>query len=148
MAERGRGEVREVPVKHTRPRASNASRPQVWATSSTMWVDSSTVRVRTDVRQQGAEVDAFLRVEADGGLVDDEQLGVAEQRLGDADAPFHAAGQPLELASGDVGEADFVEQRRDLAAAVGTVVAALEDGDVVEELRGGQVGVEASSCGR
>lgn len=77
-----------MPVKHTRPRASNASRPQVWATSSTMWVDSSTVRVRTDVRQQGAEVDAFLRVAADGGLVDDEQLGVAEQRLGDADAPF------------------------------------------------------------
>ena len=43
------------------------------------------------IREQVAEADALFGVEPDGGFIDDEQLRVVEQRLGDADALLHPA---------------------------------------------------------
>ena len=49
-----------------------------------------------DLREQVAETHALLRVEADRRLVDDDELRIAEERLGDAEALAHAAGVAAE----------------------------------------------------
>ena len=43
--------------------------------------------------EQVEEAVALLGIEAGGRLVDDDQLGVADQRLGDAEPLPHAAGE-------------------------------------------------------
>jgi len=64
---------------------------------------------------------AALRVDADGRLVHEQQLGFVEQPGGDIDAPLHAAGVGLDLVLGPVAEADglqhFVDAPRQLLAA-------------------------------
>ena len=59
--------------------------------------------------KQVPEALAFLRIQADGRLVDDQQLRIIEQGLGDADALAHAARKPAEPAIGDIGKADHVQ---------------------------------------
>ncbi len=71
-------------------------RAAIASTSETMWVERMTVRPLPELGEQVAEAHALLGVEPHGGLVDDEQLGVAEQRLGDADALAHAAREAAE----------------------------------------------------
>ena len=81
-----------LPEKRIFPRLMTASCPQTDWTSSMMWVLPG---------EGGEEVphpDPLLRVEADGRLVEDEQLRVPEKRLGDAD--------PLPLAARE--GADFL----------------------------------------
>ena len=62
-----------------------------------------------DPGHQVAEPQPLLGVETRRRLVEDEQLGVAEQRLGDAHPAAHAAGQGADPAAGDVGQADQVD---------------------------------------
>jgi len=52
------------------------------------------------------------------GSSNDEQLGVVEQCLRDADAAAHAAGVPAELAVAGVGEVDQLQQLADPPAPV------------------------------
>jgi hypothetical protein len=54
-----------------------------------------------ELGQQGAEADALLGFQARGRLVDDQELGVVEQGLGDADAaaPVWPAVEPLSSAT-------------------------------------------------
>ena len=54
-------------------------------------------------REKIAKAHAFFGIEAGGGLVNDEQLRIVEERLGDADALAHAAGISAERALGGVG---------------------------------------------
>ncbi len=49
--------------------------------------------VLADLHQQVVETIAFLGIEAGGRLVHDHQLRIADQRLGDAEALAHAAGE-------------------------------------------------------
>ena len=77
-----------------------------------MCVLSSTVRPR-EPGQQGAEADALLGVEPGGRLVHDQQAGIGEQRLGDADPPPHAAGEAPEPAVGVPGQRDHLQQLAD-----------------------------------
>ena len=62
---------------------------------------------------QAAHLAHALRVEAVGRLVEDQQLGVAEQRGGDAEALLHAERVAAVAVVAALAEADDVEQRRD-----------------------------------
>src|SRR5262249_50688653 len=66
----------------------------------------------------------------------------------DAHAPLHAAGVTLELAAGHVGDTDHVEQLRHTRTACGALTYALENGDVVQELAGTEVRVDAELLGQ
>ena len=61
------------------------------------------------VDQQVAEADALLGVETGGGFIDDEQLRVVDQRLGDADAALHPARKAFDLAPGGLLQPDHFQ---------------------------------------
>ena len=69
--------------------------------------------VLADLAQQVQEADALGRVEPRGRLVDDDQLRVAEQRDGDAEALPHAAGERAELLLAHLPQVGPPEQRLD-----------------------------------
>ena len=69
--------------------------------------------VLADLGQQVEEAVALLGVEAGGGLVDDDQLRLAEQRLRDAEALAHAAGEAGQRLLAHVPEVDLLQQRLD-----------------------------------
>ena len=69
--------------------------------------------VLADLGQQVEEAVALLRVEAGGRLVDDDQLGIADQRLGDAEALAHAAGEAGQRLLAHRPEVGLVEQGLD-----------------------------------
>ena len=71
-----------------------------------------------DLGQQVAKAHALLRVEADGRLVDDDELRIAEQRLRDADALAHAAGVAAEAAVRRAVQVGQLEQLLDAAIEV------------------------------
>ena len=86
-------------------------------TSSTVWAISAE-QVRGDqhgpplggqVAHEVAQPGDALGVEAVGRLVEDEHLGVADQRGGQLEALAHAQGEPTHLALGVTGQADQVE---------------------------------------
>ena len=68
--------------------------------------------VLADLGEQVEEAVAFLRIETGRRLVDDDQAGVADQRLGDAEALAHAAGESGERLVAHVPEIDLVQQAR------------------------------------
>ena len=53
---------------------------------------------------------ARLRIETGGRLVEQQQVGLVDQRAGDAHPPLLPAGQGVDLAVGAVAELDEVEQ--------------------------------------
>ena len=66
--------------------------------------------VLADLGEQVEEAVALLGIEAGGRLVDDDQLGIADQRLGDAEALAHAAGEAGQRLLAHVPQIDLVEQ--------------------------------------
>jgi hypothetical protein len=62
---------------------------------------------------------ARLRVEAGGRLVEQQQLGLVDERAGDGDAPLHPARQRLDLAGRAIGELDELEQLGGATLALG-----------------------------
>ena len=66
--------------------------------------------VGADLPQQFAEVQPLVGVEADGRLVEQQDLRVVDDRLGDAGPAHHAAGQRLESGVGLVGQPDPVDR--------------------------------------
>ena len=69
--------------------------------------------VLADLGQQVQEAVALFRIEAGGRLVDDDEPRIAEQRLRDAEALAHAAGERAELALAHVPQVDLLQQRFD-----------------------------------
>ncbi len=61
---------------------------------------------------QGADPEDALRVETVHRLVEEQHLGVAEHRRGDAEALGHAEGERPRALAGDAGEPDALEHRR------------------------------------
>ena len=70
------------------------------------------------------------------------------QGLGDADPPAHAAGELADPLVHDRLEPDQGEDPADLVVAGPAVGPLLEDGDVVDELEGGELAVEARLLGQ
>jgi hypothetical protein len=99
--------------------------------------------VLADLAEQVEEAVALGRVEAGGGLVDDDEAGAAEQGDGDAEALLHAAGEAADGLLADRGEVGLLEQGGDLGAALAADGDALQDREVLEDGLGGEVGVEA-----
>src|SRR4029077_18702676 len=81
-------------------------------------------------------------VEAGGGLIHNEELGIVEQRLGDADALAHAAGKAAERAASGVCEIDEIEELAD-ALARGGGVETLDGGEVFEKFERGEIRIDA-----
>ena len=52
-----------------------------------------------------------LRVQPGGGLVEDQDLGLVDERAGDRQAALQAAGQRVDLVPGPVRELDEIKQR-------------------------------------
>ena len=51
----------------------------------------------TDFTQEVMKADLLLGIQTGGGFVHDDELGVADEGLGDAEALFHAAGVAAEF---------------------------------------------------
>ncbi len=87
-------------------------------------------------------------VQADGGFVEDQQLGCAEEGDGEGDAAALAAGEGAGEGVGVAGEVDVGEDAFHVVAAVGARLARVEDrGEVVEVLADGQVVVDGRGLG-
>jgi len=92
-------------------------------------------------QDQIADLLASQRVESAHGLVEEHDLRVVDQRLGDARALQHALRVGTEARIAGVGEAHPAEQRRDPLGPIGARDAR-QLGVEVEELDAGQVVVE------
>ena len=123
-----------MPSNSTCPSSITTTRWQSAATSSVWWVDSITVRsaARSDTSSRKRRRCSGSR--PGGGLVEHEQVGVAEQGLRERDASPHAARQGLDLAPAHGLETDRVEHPAHLVVAGMPVGHLLEDRHVVDEL--------------
>jgi len=86
------------------------------------------------VRERAPNADAFLGVETDRRLVDDQQIRVVQQCLCDPGPLVHPAGERVEPAVADVLEVDEFQQFV-RACAGGLAVQPAERGDVLQKLR-------------
>ncbi|OPZ23512.1 MAG: hypothetical protein BWZ02_03186 [Lentisphaerae bacterium ADurb.BinA184] len=86
-------------------------------------------------------------VEARGGFIEDDQLGVVDKGLGEADATGHALGELADGAVAGGAEADHFEE---LPGAFGAFVGmdAEEGAEEIKRLGGGQVAVEVGFLGK
>ena len=92
-------------------------------------------------RKQIQKAIALGRVEAGGGLVDDDQAWLAQQRLRDAEALLHAAGIGAERLLAKGPEIGLVQQRFDHLFALARVGDAFHHGKVGEHVGGGYLGI-------
>ncbi len=92
--------------------------------------------------QQIAEAHPFLRIEAGGGFVDDDDARVPEQRLGDTDPAQHAARVRAERPPHRLGQVDQREQFVDPGPG-GPGGKPLGGREVGQELARGEVRVDA-----
>src|SRR5262249_7955070 len=93
--------------------------------------------------EQVVEARALGRIEARGRLVDDHEFGITEQRLGDAEALAHAAGESLHRALAYVVQVGLLQQGRNLLAAGALWADVLQHGEMIEQVFGGYAGINA-----
>ena len=132
---------RSSPATTTRPRSTIATGSQIFSTSSSRCDESRTVRPSaTKPRIIGPELVDAGRVEAVRRLVEDQQLGVAEQRAGDAEPLAHArASSVLTRSSARSASRRGRARRRSGRAPPRSRAAAT----IAEVLAAGEVAVEA-----
>ena len=99
---------------------------------------------RSELADQRPELGADLRVEADGRLVEQDQLRVVDEAAGEQQAAAHAAGELVDRVAAAVAQAGEVERAVDRGADVGDPVEARVDGEVVLD---GDVDVEVVELG-
>ena len=97
--------------------------------------------VADEVAEHVPQVVAAARVEAGGGLVEEQHLGRGHEAGGQVEAPAHAAGERLDQAVGRVGEVEPLEQLVGPAAGRGL-------GQVVEAADHLEVGPRRSAARR
>ena len=95
------------------------------------------------VGEDRAQLQTLFGIEPRFGLVDHEQLRRTDRRGGDGDASAGAARHRLDLLVHRIGQADQSEHTADLVASLGCVPHLPEDGDVVDEVEGGEAEVQA-----
>ena len=95
----------------------------------------------TKTQDERADVAPSQRVEARHRLVENHEVGIVEERLGDADPLQHALGKFAELQPPFAADADLIEQAARAPAAFRGVVAE-ERAEIHQQLLGGQVVVE------
>ncbi|KAG1088480.1 hypothetical protein G6F40_013492 [Rhizopus arrhizus] len=99
--------------------------------------------VLADCRQQVEESVTLLRVEAGGGFIDDHQPRVAQQRLGNAEALAHAAGERAELALARIPQVHLLQQPIDHFAALRTLGQPLEYGEMLQQVQRADLWIHA-----
>jgi len=100
-------------------------------------------RPLADLGEQVVEACALGRIETGGRLVDDHQVRLAEQGLGDAEAAAHAAGEARHPAPAHLVEVGPLQQRMHLLAPRSGRTDALQHGQVIEQLLGREPRVDA-----
>ncbi len=103
---------------------------------------------RARVGDQLPEPHALLRIQADGGFVEQQHARVADERGGEGDPLAHTAGEPLDALAPHIGEIYGLEHAPHLAVTCAPVGELLEDRDVVDECEGREFRVEARVLGR
>ena len=113
---------------------------QICWTSPRMWLDSTTVTPsRGELAHEVAHLADAARVEAVGGLVEDQQIGGLEQGGRDGEALLHAERVRLDAVFRPIAQADGLQHlvdasARDVAGG-GEEVERAAAGKVAEELR-------------
>ena len=127
------------PCASSRPLLMMSTSSTVCSTSASTWLETSDrAALGGLLAQEGAQPQHALGVEAVGGLVEDEHLGIAEQRRRQGQALLHAGGVALDRALGGALELDQLERLVD--ARVGDAGAG---GDHAQRVAPGAAGVEA-----
>ena len=96
-----------------------------------------------DFDEQVVKARTLLRVEARGRLVDDDQLGVAEQRLRNAEALAHAAGKSAERFLAHIMQIGLAQQGVDHLAPLGAICEPLQPRQMIEQVFGADLRVDA-----
>ena len=99
--------------------------------------------VLADLGQQVEEAVALLRVQARGGLIDDDQARIADQGLGDAEPLAHAAREAGDGLLAHGPQIDLVEQALDDVLALLGAGDPLEHRHVVEHVVGRDARIDA-----
>ena len=92
--------------------------------------------VLADFAQQVVETVALAGVEAGGRLVHDDEQGLADEGLGNAEALLHATRERADAALAHVVEVGLLQQGLYRVAPLATVYDALHHGHVVEQVFG------------
>ena len=66
--------------------------------------------ITAEGREEIAEADALFRIEAGGGFIYDEEIGIVEEGLGDAEPTLHAARKFFDFLIFFVGEIDELDE--------------------------------------
>jgi hypothetical protein len=120
------------------------TRPQVIETSGRMWVDR--MIVWSPPRPLISSRVSMLRVEARGRLVEDQHVGVGQDRLGQPHALAIALGEPADQRGAPVGDTRLVHRLVDLPLAL-LARDALDLGAEVQERLDVHVRVERRGLG-
>ena len=108
-----------VPMSAMLPSLNSATRSQTLCTRSSRCDDSSTLTPRClRSRMISSSSTRGLRIEAGGRLVEDRDLRVLHQDLGEPEPLAHAAREGRDALVDDVGEPDMRERSRDLLLAL------------------------------
>jgi hypothetical protein len=86
-------------------------------------------------------------IEASGGLVDDDELRIGEQRLGDAEALFHAAGVGAESFLARGPEIGLIEESIDHLVALSLIGDSFHNGEMLQHVEGGHLGINPELLG-
>ncbi len=99
--------------------------------------------VFADFGEKIVETVAFTGIESGGGFIHDQELGIADKRLGDTEALTHATGIGGERFFADVIEIATAEHGFDNVFALAGAGEPLEKGDVAEHVLRGDARVNA-----
>ena len=115
------------------------TRSQECSTSDRMWVLRMMVWSPASALEQFADFDDLLGVEAGGGLVEDQDVGVVDDRLGEADALPVAFGELADQLVADVADGaapdHFVDAPVDIGG--GDALQLADEGEVLGDLHFG-----------
>ena len=126
-----------LPWARTWPWSTIATRVQSSSSSGRMWLLIRIVLPSdAELAEELAQLDAGPRIEAGGRLVEEQHLRVVDERVGEAQALLHAAGQALDVRVALVAEVDEVEEVADHPPPPGgrDAVAAGEEVEVLPDL--------------
>ena len=130
------------------------ARAQLLELGQDVAADDDRLAQRAQLAEELAQLDPGARIEPGGRLVEQQHLGVVDERVGEAQPLLHAAREALDVGVALVAEVDEVEQVADHlappggrdAVAAGEEVQVLPDPHVVVDTEG--VGHEAEDATR
>src|SRR5262249_13448231 len=96
-----------------------------------------------DRAEQVVKADTFLGVEAGGGLVDNDQAGIAKKGLRDSEALFHATRETSQRFASVLIQVGLLQEAFDDFAALLPILDSFQGGEVAEHFLGGGLRIES-----